>query len=90
MDRIGIRELRQHASRYVARAAAGESIEITDRGKLVAVLSPPRKVSALDRLRAAGHVHEAKGDLRDVEPVPPLPGERPLSEELADLRSDER
>lgn len=40
MQRIGLRELRQHASRYVDRAAAGEPVEITVRGRLVAMLVP--------------------------------------------------
>jgi prevent-host-death family protein len=40
MEQIGVRELRQHASRYLARVAAGERIEVTDRGRLVAMLVP--------------------------------------------------
>jgi prevent-host-death family protein len=40
MERIGVRELRQHASRYLARVARGERIEVTDRGRLVAMLVP--------------------------------------------------
>ncbi|SBS75962.1 conserved hypothetical protein [uncultured Mycobacterium sp.] len=40
MERIGLRELRQHASQYVDRAAGGEPIEITVRGRLVAMLVP--------------------------------------------------
>ena len=35
-EKIGIRELRQHASRYVAMAKAGMRVPVTDRGKLVA------------------------------------------------------
>jgi prevent-host-death family protein len=40
MERIGVRELRQHASRYLARVAAGENFEVTDRGRPVARLVP--------------------------------------------------
>jgi len=40
MERIGVRELRQHASRYLARVAGGESLEVTDRGRPVARLVP--------------------------------------------------
>lgn len=40
MDRIGVRELRQHASRYLERVAGGETIEVTDRGRPVARLVP--------------------------------------------------
>jgi prevent-host-death family protein len=41
MDRIGVRELRQHASRYLERVARGESLEVTDRGRPVARFVPP-------------------------------------------------
>ena len=40
MMRVGIRELRQDASTWVRRAAAGETIEVTDRGRPVAQLGP--------------------------------------------------
>jgi prevent-host-death family protein len=40
MDRIGVRELRQNASKYLARVGCGETIEITDRGRAVALLVP--------------------------------------------------
>lgn len=42
MERIGVRELRQHASRYLARVATGETLEVTDRGRPVAMLVPIR------------------------------------------------
>ena len=35
VQRIGIRELRQNASRYLAAVQRGESVEVTDRGELV-------------------------------------------------------
>jgi prevent-host-death family protein len=41
VERIGIAELRQHAGRYVDRVRAGESFEVTERGRLVALLVPP-------------------------------------------------
>jgi prevent-host-death family protein len=40
MQRIGVRELRQHASRYLALVARGGQIEVTDRGRPVARLVP--------------------------------------------------
>lgn len=40
MQEIGIRELRQHASRYVQAASAGEPVTVTDRGTPVARLVP--------------------------------------------------
>ncbi len=40
MERIGIRELKQNASTWVARAQSGETIEIANHGRLVARLVP--------------------------------------------------
>lgn len=40
MERIGIRDLKQNASKWVARAQNGETIEIGNHGRLVARLVP--------------------------------------------------
>jgi prevent-host-death family protein len=40
VDSIGIRELRQNASVWIAKAKAGATIQITDRGRPVARLVP--------------------------------------------------
>ena len=40
VEKIGIRQLRQRASEWVAKAKAGKVIVITDRGKPVARLMP--------------------------------------------------
>lgn len=50
MQRIGVRELRQHASRYLAIVAGGEQIEVTDRGRPVARLVPIQSTSWDDLL----------------------------------------
>jgi len=50
---IGVRELRQNASRYLEEVAAGESFEITDRGHPVARLVPIGPASG-DPRRGAG------------------------------------
>jgi len=39
-DSIGVRELRQYASTYLARVKEGESITVTERGKPIARLVP--------------------------------------------------
>lgn len=93
IDSVGIRELRQHASRYVSRAKAGERIAVTDRGALVAYLVPSGATgdSILDRLEAAGHYHPPTGTLADLlaEPLGEPDG-RPLSDVLAEMRDEER
>ena len=40
MENIGLKELRQHASDYVKRAEAGETILITVSGRPSAILGP--------------------------------------------------
>jgi prevent-host-death family protein len=37
---VGVRELKQHLSRYLERAARGETIRVTDRGVPRAILGP--------------------------------------------------
>lgn len=59
MERIGVRELRQHASRYLARVARGETLEVTDRGRPVARLVPVM-LDPWDDLVASGRVAAAE------------------------------
>jgi prevent-host-death family protein len=91
MAAIGIRELRQRASELLRRVEQGETIEVTDRGRRVAILAPPPEGNPLDRLRALGEIESAKGDLDDL-PAPLLlaPGVQRPSEVLRGLRQDER
>ena len=91
MDAVGIRELRQRASDYLRRVAAGETFEVTDRGRPVALLTPIPNSSPLDQLRATGDLDEATGSSDNLpEPADPAPGAEPPSVRLARLRSDER
>ena len=91
MSSIGIRELRQRASEFLRRVQAGETIEITDRGRPIALLSPIPDVSPLEQLRAAGDIDEARHDIGALPGALELPagGEAPSSV-LERLRADER
>ena len=42
MRAVGIKELKNRLSEYVRIAQAGESVLVTDRGRVVAELVPPR------------------------------------------------
>ena len=65
MERIGVRELRQNASRYLDRVKSGETVEVTERGQLVALLVPPDPArSARERLVADGRLIPASAVLR--------------------------
>jgi prevent-host-death family protein len=68
MERVGVRELRQQASAILRRVAAGETFEVTDRGRPVAVLVKAR-ASGLEQLADEGMIRPAQGDLLDIEPV---------------------
>jgi prevent-host-death family protein len=87
-ERIGVRELRQHASRYLAKVKAGATVEITERGRLVATLTPPTPSSGeRERLMAAGLLIAARRPFAPSAPTQ-IPA-RPTEDALADLR-DER
>jgi antitoxin (DNA-binding transcriptional repressor) of toxin-antitoxin stability system len=93
VERIGVRELRQHASRYLALVKAGQTVEVTERGRLIALLAPPGPgQSARDRLVGAGRLIPAAsptGRLRSARPVPIGPGE-PSNQDLLDTQREER
>lgn len=93
MERIGVKELRQHASRYLALVKRGETVEVTERGRLVALLSPPSDSrNTRDQLVADGRLIPAAartGRLRAPRPVPVSAGE-PANEELLDVEREER
>jgi prevent-host-death family protein len=90
MQRVGVRELRQNASGVLRRVAAGEVIEVTDRGRPVARIVPMHEASRLGQLQAEGRASIATGDLLDVKRIARIAGKPLLSKTLADMRADER
>lgn len=87
MERIGVRELRQHASRYLARVQRGESLEVTDRGRPVARLVPVRR-EAWDDLIASGRVAEP-ADASDITDEAPNDYGVDASRRLAEMRDED-
>lgn len=91
MTSVGVRELRQRASELLRLVEQGEAIEITDRGRPVALLTPLPQGNPLERMRAAGDIEAATGDLDDLpDPLVLPPGAELPSQVLARLRRDER
>lgn len=86
MGEVGIRALKQNASKVVAEAVAGATVTITDRGRPVAQLTaiPSSRLAALV---AAGR---ARGARRDITRLPPPAAGVDLSGELRRMRSAER
>lgn len=93
MERIGVRELRQNASRYLALVKAGQTVEISERGTLVAMLVPSqRPQNNRDRLVSAGRLIPASsptGRVHAPQPVRVLAGE-PSNQQLLDAEREER
>ena len=87
MDEVGIRALKQNASAVVARAAAGEVIVVTDRGRPVAQLAP-RPTSVIEGLVESGLARPPKRRLTDL--PAPVDIDASLSEAVVDARDDER
>jgi len=89
VSRVGVRMLQQHASEVVCRAAAGEIVEITDRGRPVARLVPLAS-GELAGLITAGHARPARAAMRDLPGPLPAPAGSTVTQILAGQRASER
>lgn len=86
MERRGVRDLKVNASAVLALVKAGETVEITERGKPVARIVPLPRTSTFDQWVAAGLVSEATGDLLDIQPLDNPAGGSPLTDALLEMR----
>ncbi|HYX21105.1 MAG TPA: type II toxin-antitoxin system prevent-host-death family antitoxin [Thermoanaerobaculia bacterium] len=89
---VGVRELRQNLSVYLRRVRAGQTLEVTERGRPVAILAPlPEPDSVLSRLIVSGRATAPVGDLCDL-PAPRRHRRRrgsiSLSQALEETRAD--
>ena len=82
---VGIRELRNHLSRYLDEVRNGEEIVVTDRGRAVARLVPLSGERKIDRLIAEGRVTPAENRGPRTVPKPV-----PFRGSVSDLLRDER
>jgi prevent-host-death family protein len=91
MQAIGIRELRQSASRYLRAVQEGQTFQVTDRGRPIAMLVPLPGGSQVDRLIASGRLAPAVGDALELgAPLAPAAGIETPSRTLERLRDEER
>lgn len=96
MTSVGLKVLKNNLSEYVRRAAAGETVVITDRGRPVAELSPPNNVPAVKgrplsefELRGMREGWLRPATIRDGSPPPSIPIKGYTFEQLmADLERD--
>jgi antitoxin (DNA-binding transcriptional repressor) of toxin-antitoxin stability system len=95
MKTVGIRELKNHLSKYLREVRLGESVLVTDRGEVVAEFSPPTR-GAADAMLPAGLLTLARRGLvtlgapsdRDV--YAPLPRSHRGRRTAAQLLDEER
>lgn len=87
---VGVRELRQNLSVYLVRVQAGEALRVTDRGRVVALLSPlPADATPMDALIAGGRATAGTGNVADLGPPPGGPSDWATRGLLA-MREEER
>jgi prevent-host-death family protein len=91
MKTIGVRQLRQEASEHLRRVESGAVLEVTARGRAVALLVPARHAGQRDRLVARGRIAPGSGDLLDLgAPLKPARGVPLPSDRLRVSRAAER
>ena len=98
MKAAGVREVKNHLSRYLRLVSEGEVVLITDRGEVVAQLAPPpmspaasdNEELALERLARLRRLRLGRGRLvsADAHMVDPELEGVDLAEILANVRSD--
>lgn len=90
MNRVGVRELRQNLSVYLRRVRRGETLEVTERGRPVAVLQPiVDPDDRFARLQVRGiPLRRGAGNLAELPPPAKVKLDRPLGDVLDDLRQD--
>jgi len=84
MTEVGVRDLRDHLSRYLDVVRAGHEVVVTDRGTAIARLVPLNGERALDRLISEGRVTPAASSSRE------LPAPIETNGTVSDLVADQR
>jgi prevent-host-death family protein len=91
MTSVGVRELRQRASELLRLVEQGETVEITDRGRPVARLTPLPDGTPLEQMRSSGEIDAASADIDDLpEPISLPSSVASPTAALRRLRSNER
>ena len=68
--RVGTRELKNKLSEYLRRVKKGETITVTERGKVIGQLVPPTRTleERMEALEKAGFLIRGKGKLKPYKP----------------------
>jgi antitoxin (DNA-binding transcriptional repressor) of toxin-antitoxin stability system len=92
MVRIASRlDFQRDLERYLQRVGDGESFELCDHDRPIAVLSPPPppKGTALQQIMAERQIRPARLDLLELGPPPKLTSGLSISQALAELRAED-
>jgi len=89
MRKVGLKILKNKLSEHVRLAAAGETIVVTDRGRAVVEIVPPRREpeSVIERGIREGWIRPARRDANWPPPSKPVPG-LTFEQLMADLERD--
>jgi prevent-host-death family protein len=91
MRSIGVRDLRQRASEYLGLVETGKTLQVTSRGRAVALLVPVRRAGRRELLVARGRIVPSTGDLLDLgAPLRAARGVAVPGERLKHARAGER
>jgi prevent-host-death family protein len=82
---VGIRDLRNNLSKYLAGVAQGDELVVTDHGQAVARILPVEVPRPIDRLVAEGLVHRSSVGPRS-RPVRRIKTKQPISGLVAEQR----
>jgi prevent-host-death family protein len=96
MRKVGLKILKNKLSEYVRRAAGGETIQVTDRNRVVAKLVPPEQAQEpltpeekwAEMIRQ-GIVTPARRPFRPLPPRKPIMPFKQLMKELDEDREDQ-
>lgn len=66
---IGVRELRDQLSRYLAQVRDGRTVTVTDHGRPIARIVPVERPTKLEQLREEGRIQRAR-TRKQPAPVP--------------------
>lgn len=87
MDTVSHRELRNNSADVLRRVEAGESITITNRGRVTAVIGPAVH-SALDQLTERGQVRPARAAVDSLRAIRRRRSTHTSAEIIADSRGE--
>ncbi len=85
MESVTHRELRNQSAEVLRRVEAGESLIVTNRGRVTAVISPAGR-SPLDELADRGQVRRARADVGSLRAIDRRTSPRTAAEIIADSR----